>query len=53
MHMHTHVHQMMVTEINKTINFWGHFILLHGYILDSNPIHRYNVFLLKSFIEAG
>ena len=49
MRMHTCGHQTMVTETSKTINLWGRF----GYILDSNFINRYNVFLLASFLEAG
>ena len=46
MRMHTCGHHAEVTETSKMINFWGRFV----YILDSNPIHRYNVFLL---VEAG
>ena len=38
--MRTRGHQMMVTETSKTINFWGSFV----YNMDSNPIHRYNIF---------
>ena len=54
MHMHTRGHQMMVIETSKTINFWGRFVYnMVGYILDSNPIHRYNIFLLASFLEVG
>ena len=26
MHMRTHVHQTVMTETSKTINFWGYFV---------------------------
>ena len=52
MHMRTRGHQTMVIETNKTINFWGRFVY-SMVILDNNPIHRYNIFLLASFLEVG
>ena len=52
--MRTRGHQMMVTNTTKRINFWGRFVYnMVSYILDSNPIHRYNIFLLVSLLEAG
>ena len=52
MRMCTHGHQTMVTETSKTINFWGCFIYnMVIRILDSTPIHRYNIFLLTSFLR--
>ena len=48
MSMCTHGHQMMVTETSKTT-----FHLEHSFILVSNPIHQYNIFLLTSFSQAG
>ena len=50
--MWTRGHQTMVTETSKMINFWDRFVY-NMIILDSNPIHWYNIFLLASFLEAG
>ena len=52
MRMYTRGHQTMVTEMNKTVIFWGRFIY-NMVTLHSNPIHRYNVFQLTSFFEPG
>ena len=49
--MHTRGHQMIATETSKTMSFRCRFIYNMGYILDSNPIHLYNVFLLTSFLR--
>ena len=48
MRMRTRGHQTMVTETSKTMNFWGRFV--HN-MLDSNPIHRYNIFLVTIFLR--
>ena len=48
MSMRTHGHQTMVTETSKTT-----FRLQHSFILVSNPIHQYNIFLFTSFSQAG
>ena len=51
MRMHTCGYQVTVTETSKTINFWGRFVYNMVNILDSNPIHWYNIFLLTSFLR--
>ena len=53
MRMCTHGHQMMVRVPSKTINFGDHFVYnMHGNILDSNSIHRYNVQVFLSRVKA-
>ena len=51
MHMYTHSHQTMVTETSITSKFWACFFYNMFIILNSNPIHWYNIFLLASFFR--
>ena len=54
MHMHTHGHQTMVKEASKTTTFEPISFITHFHIVIvsySNPIHRYNIFLLASFFR--
>ena len=39
-----------LTETSKTTS---PFLLQHGFVLVSNSVHRYNIFLLESFYQAG
>ena len=50
--MCTRGHQTMITKTSKVVNFWGRFFY-NMVILDNNPIHQYNIFLLTSFFELG
>ena len=50
MRMSTHSCQKMVTETSKTTSL---FLLQHGFVLVTNSVHRYNIFLLESFYQAG
>ena len=41
---------MMATESNKPTSHWAHFFTTR-FLLVSNPIHQYNMFLLASFFR--